>query len=60
MQTLLLGVLLLVVILLAGRYYVQADPARMARLMRRGGVLHPQLMVLHDHSLSWEVGTQGH
>jgi DnaJ domain len=37
MQSLLLGVLLLVVILLAGRYYVQADPARMARLMRRGG-----------------------
>jgi hypothetical protein len=37
MQTLLLGVLLLVVILLAGRYYVKADPARMARLMRRGG-----------------------
>jgi hypothetical protein len=36
MQTLLLGLLLLVAILVGGRYYVQADPAKMARLMRRG------------------------
>src|SRR5262245_56194564 len=37
MQALLLGVLLLVLILLGGRAYVQADPARLARLMKRAG-----------------------
>jgi hypothetical protein len=39
MQALLLGLLLLVAILVIGRYYVKADPRRMARLLRRlGGV----------------------
>jgi hypothetical protein len=35
MQTLLLGVLLLVVILLIGRYYVRADPAALALILKR-------------------------
>lgn len=35
MQTLLLGVLLLVVILLVGRYYVRADPAVLAVVLKR-------------------------
>ena len=40
MQFLLLGVLLLVLVLLAGRAYVNADPKILARLMRRvGGAL---------------------
>jgi DnaJ domain len=40
MQVLLLGVLLLVFILLAGRAYVKADPKILARLMKRvGGVV---------------------
>jgi hypothetical protein len=37
MQALLLGVVLLVIILLAGRAYVKADPKRLAWLMRRVG-----------------------
>jgi hypothetical protein len=40
MQALLFGLLLLVAILIAGRFYVNADAATMARLMRRvGGVV---------------------
>jgi hypothetical protein len=40
MQALLIGLLLLVAILIAGRFYVNADAATMARLMRRiGGVV---------------------
>ena len=37
MQALLLGLLLLVAILIAGRVYVNADPAALARLMKRAG-----------------------
>jgi len=37
MQALLLGVVLLVILLLVGRAYVKADPARMAWLLKRAG-----------------------
>ena len=37
MQSLLLGVVLLVIVLLIGRFYIKADPARMAWLLKRVG-----------------------